>query len=106
MMDAPYQAASDVPRPAQQSGAAGRGRASRQRLRAARRGAGAIDTGIGTDGEDFIDALSSIIDPAALRWVWLTHDDADHTGNIQRVFELAPDARLATNAFSALRMAT
>ncbi|MBA2437980.1 MAG: MBL fold metallo-hydrolase [Acidimicrobiia bacterium] len=65
-----------------------------------------IDTGIGTDGEDFIDALSSIIDPAALRWVWLTHDDADHTGNIQRVFELAPDARLATNAFSALRMAT
>lgn len=65
-----------------------------------------IDTGIGTDGEDFIDALSSIIDPAALRWVWLTHDDADHTGNIQRVFPLAPDARLATNAFSALRMAT
>ncbi len=65
-----------------------------------------IDTGIGTDGEDFIDALSSIIDPAALRWVWLTHDDADHTGNIQRVFELAPDARLATNAFCALRMAT
>ena len=65
-----------------------------------------VDTGIGTDAEDFIDALSSIIDPAALRWVWLTHDDADHTGNIQRVFELAPDARLATNAFSALRMAT
>lgn len=65
-----------------------------------------IDTGIGTDGPDFVDALASVIDPAALRWVWLTHDDADHTGSIQRVLELAPEARLLTPAFSALRMAT
>jgi len=65
-----------------------------------------VDTGIGVDGHDFIDALTSIIDPAALRWVWLTHDDADHTGSIQRVLEAAPQARLVTNAFSALRMAT
>ncbi|HVF14581.1 MAG TPA: MBL fold metallo-hydrolase [Acidimicrobiales bacterium] len=65
-----------------------------------------VDTGIGLDGDQFIDALTSIVDPAALRWVWLTHDDADHTGNIQRVFELAPQARLVCNAFSAMRMST
>jgi hypothetical protein len=65
-----------------------------------------VDTGIGFDGEQFVDALASILDPAALRWVWLTHDDADHTGAIGRVFEVAPNARLVTNAFSALRMAT
>jgi hypothetical protein len=65
-----------------------------------------IDTGIAVDGEQFVDAVSSIVDPAALRWVWLTHDDADHTGNIARIFELAPNARLVTHAFSALRMAT
>jgi glyoxylase-like metal-dependent hydrolase (beta-lactamase superfamily II) len=65
-----------------------------------------VDTGIGFDRQDFVDALSSIVDPAALRWVWLTHDDADHTGSIERVFELAPHARLVCNAFSALRMAT
>jgi hypothetical protein len=65
-----------------------------------------IDTGIGMDSDQFVDALSSIVDLNALRWVWLTHDDADHTGSIQRVLELAPNARLATNAFSALRMAT
>ncbi len=64
-----------------------------------------IDTGMGDDGE-FLDALSSLIDPAALRWVWLTHDDADHTGSIQQVFERAPHARLATHAFSALRMSS
>lgn len=64
-----------------------------------------IDTGMGDDGE-FLDALSSLIDPAALRWVWLTHDDADHTGSIQQVFERAPHARLVTHAFSAMRMAS
>lgn len=64
-----------------------------------------IDTGMGDDGE-FLDALSSLIDPAALRWVWLTHDDADHTGSIQQVFERAADARLVTHAFSAMRMSS
>ncbi|HWC11785.1 MAG TPA: MBL fold metallo-hydrolase [Acidimicrobiales bacterium] len=63
-----------------------------------------IDSGLGIDGDAFMDALESIVDPRALRWVWLTHDDADHTGNIQRVLERAPDARLVTHAFSAMRM--
>ncbi len=63
-----------------------------------------IDGGMGADSDEFVDGLASIIDPTALRWVWLTHDDADHTGSIQRVFELAPQARLVTHAFSALRM--
>ncbi|MGY1638040.1 MBL fold metallo-hydrolase [Geodermatophilus sp. SYSU D00742] len=65
-----------------------------------------VDTGLGVDADQFIDALSSVIDPRSLRWIWLTHDDADHTGNIQRVMDLAPDARLVTHGFSALRMAT
>jgi hypothetical protein len=65
-----------------------------------------IDAGIGVDGADFLEALSSLIDLKELRWVWLTHDDADHTGSIQRVLDAAPNARLVTHAFNALRMAT
>lgn len=65
-----------------------------------------IDTGVGLDGEDFIAAVSSVVDPQELKWVWLTHDDADHTGSIQRIMELAPNATLVTHAFSALRMGT
>lgn len=65
-----------------------------------------VDTGLGADSAQFIDALASIIDPGALRWVWLTHDDTDHTGSIQRVLELAPHARLVTHGLSALRMAS
>lgn len=67
-----------------------------------------VDTGLGVgiDGEAFIDALRSVIDPTTIQWVWLTHDDADHTGNIQRVMEWAPNATLVTHAFNALRMTT
>jgi glyoxylase-like metal-dependent hydrolase (beta-lactamase superfamily II) len=65
-----------------------------------------VDTGMGTDSKDFMKALESIIDPQDLKWVWITHDDADHTGNIQKVLEAAPDARLAANALAVLRMST
>ncbi|MEJ2683262.1 MAG: MBL fold metallo-hydrolase [Candidatus Sulfobium sp.] len=49
-----------------------------------------VDTGMGIDSGEFMKALESVIDPHDLRWVWLTHDDADHTGNIRKVFEAAP----------------
>lgn len=65
-----------------------------------------IDTGIGVDTDDFVEAVGSVVDLNELKWVWLTHDDADHTGSIRRVMELAPNARLVTHALSALRMAT
>ena len=65
-----------------------------------------IDTGIGIDTEDFLTAVSSFLPLEQLKWVWLTHDDADHTGSIQRVMELAPNATLVTHAMSALRMGT
>ena len=65
-----------------------------------------VDTGLAVDADDFVDALQSIVDLNDLRWVWLTHDDADHTGNIRRVLELAPQARLVTNAMGAMRMAS
>jgi flavorubredoxin len=65
-----------------------------------------IDTGITFDAPDFVEALSSILDPAKIKWVWLTHDDGDHIGAVPRVMELAPSARLVTHGFAALRMAT
>jgi hypothetical protein len=65
-----------------------------------------VDTGMGIESEEFMKALESTIDPQDLRWVWLTHDDADHTGNIQKVLEAAPSARLAANSLAVLRMST
>jgi len=65
-----------------------------------------VDTGMGIESEEFMKALASVIDPGELRWVWLTHDDADHTGNLQKVLEAFPRARLAANALAVLRMST
>jgi len=65
-----------------------------------------VDTGMGIESEEFMKALESVIDPRDLKWVWLTHDDADHTGNIQKVLEAAPGARLAANSLAVLRMST
>ncbi len=65
-----------------------------------------VDTGMGIDTEDFMNALESIIDPRDLRWVWLTHDDADHTGSLLKLLEAAPGALLAANSLAVLRMST
>ncbi|HUS61251.1 MAG TPA: MBL fold metallo-hydrolase [Acidimicrobiales bacterium] len=65
-----------------------------------------VDTGLGFDRDTFIDALASVIDPSAIRWIWLTHDDADHTGNIERVFQVAPNATLVCHGMAAMRMSS
>lgn len=65
-----------------------------------------VDTGMGIDAEEFMPALESVIDPLDLRWVWLTHDDAEHTGSLRQVLDAAPKARLAANSLAVLRMST
>ena len=65
-----------------------------------------IDTGMGIESEEFMKSLTSIIDPKELKWILLTHDDADHTGSIMKVLETAPNARLVANSLAVLRMSS
>lgn len=65
-----------------------------------------IDAGMGIESEDFMTALKSVIDPQDLRWVWITHDDVDHTESVQKVLEVAPRARLEAYSLAVLRMST
>jgi hypothetical protein len=65
-----------------------------------------IDTGIVMERENFIAALSSVIDPTDLRWIILTHDDVDHTGSLEAVLDLAPNARFLANPMAAMRQTT
>jgi hypothetical protein len=53
-----------------------------------------VDTGMPASREAFLDALWAEVDPADLRWVYLTHPDRDHTGSLMEVLEAAPQARL------------
>lgn len=55
-----------------------------------------VDTGMPGQREELLDLLWSAVDPADLRWVYLTHPDRDHTGALLKVLEAAPQARLVT----------
>lgn len=56
-----------------------------------------VDTGLSALREPFLEALARTIDPEAIRWIWLSHMDADHLGNLEAVLALAPKARVVTN---------
>jgi Metallo-beta-lactamase superfamily len=56
-----------------------------------------VDTGMTALREAFMAALRELIDPQALRWIWITHADADHIGNLRAVLDEAPFARIVTN---------
>lgn len=56
-----------------------------------------VDTNLAAVGDDFMAALESEIDLADLRWIWLSHMDADHIGNLRRVLAKATSATVITN---------
>ena len=105
-MDAPYQASSDVHVFPANLGIPGVGVLPINAFLLMAEEPVLVDTGIGMDTADFLDAVSSVVPFDEIKWVWLTHDDADHTGSIQRVMELAPNATLVCHGLAALRMST
>jgi flavorubredoxin len=56
-----------------------------------------VDTGSVVQGDDFMAALCSVIDPAELRWIWLTHTDFDHIGSLHRLLEANEQLRVITS---------
>ena len=55
-----------------------------------------IDTGAVVESDDFMTALQSVIDPADLRWIWLTHTDFDDIGSLHRLLGENPQIRVIT----------
>jgi len=55
-----------------------------------------VDTGLAALEQRFLAELGKIIDPVDLRWIWITHADADHLGNLAAVLAAAPQARVVT----------
>ena len=55
-----------------------------------------VDTGLAALREEFMQNLRSVIALNDLRWIWLTHTDSDHLGNLEAVLAEAPNARLVT----------
>jgi hypothetical protein len=55
-----------------------------------------LDTGLCLPDRNFVAALSDVIDPADVQWIWLTHPDRDHTGGVYDLLDAAPQAKVVT----------
>ena len=55
-----------------------------------------IDAGMPIVKEDFLKVLWSLVDPEDLKWIFLSHDDGDHTGAMMEMIQAASQARLVT----------
>jgi flavorubredoxin len=63
-----------------------------------------VDTGMAENREQFLADVLSLVEPEDIRWVFISHDDVDHTGNVNALMEAAPNAVLVVNWFMTERM--
>jgi flavorubredoxin len=64
-----------------------------------------VDTGAPVHRKSWLEQVLSLVDPQDVRWIFLSHDDTDHMGNLNEMLELCPKATLVTNFFTVERVA-
>ena len=64
-----------------------------------------VDTGAPVHRERWLEKVFGLVEPDDVRWIFLSHDDGDHTGGLLDALELCPNATLVTNFFSVERLA-
>ncbi len=53
-----------------------------------------VDTGTPANRETWLNDVFSLVEPEEVRWVFLSHEDVDHTGNFDQVMNACPNATL------------
>lgn len=64
-----------------------------------------VDTGAPLHRALWLEKVFSVVEPEDVRWIFLSHDDGDHTGGLLDALERCPNATLVTNFFSVERLA-
>lgn len=59
-----------------------------------------VDTGAPLFRDHWMESVTSIVDPDDVRWVFISHDDGDHVGNLAQLLDLAPHAKVVSNFFT------
>lgn len=62
-----------------------------------------VDTGPATAGDLWLDAVFGIVEPQDVRWVFVSHNDSDHNGNVLAVLAACPNATLITTSSAVAR---
>jgi flavorubredoxin len=63
-----------------------------------------VDTGVPVNRQGWLDAVFSLVEPEDVRWIFLSHEDVDHAGNLLPVLQACPNATLLTSWFAVGRM--
>jgi flavorubredoxin len=63
-----------------------------------------VDVGPRIARRAWFDLVGSIVDLADVRWVFLTHDEPDHVGNLSTVLSYCPKATVVTSWLATHRM--
>jgi len=63
-----------------------------------------FDTGVPADREGWLSSVGSVVDPDDVRWIVITHDDHDHTGNLEVAMEQFPNASVVVSWWMAERL--
>jgi flavorubredoxin len=63
-----------------------------------------IDTGVAFFRDDWLRAVSNVVDLDDVRWIILSHDDHDHTGNLEAAMAACPNATVVANWFLTERL--
>ena len=63
-----------------------------------------VDTGTPLHRDAWFEKVLSLVEPEDVRWVYISHDDGDHVGNLHELLEMCPNATLIANFFSTERM--
>jgi flavorubredoxin len=53
-----------------------------------------VDTGTLANRAQWLEDVFGLVDPGDVRYVFISHDDVDHTGNLAQVMEQCPNATL------------
>jgi flavorubredoxin len=63
-----------------------------------------VDTSMVTHRAQWFDDLFELVEPGDVRWLYLTHDDDDHAGNLVEALERCPNATVVTSWAGSGRM--
>jgi flavorubredoxin len=65
-----------------------------------------VDTGVPDNRDRYFEDLFGLVDPHDVRWVFISHDDVDHYGNVNELLAACPNATLVASWFLCERLGT
>lgn len=58
-----------------------------------------VDTGAPAHRDTWFEQVLGLVEPEDVRWIFISHDDSDHTGNLHELLDRCPNATVIANFF-------